>query len=253
MWRSIAVALCALIAGGPGASRSIAAKEKTSVAIPNGAQIGVVNLLDPEVTHYHAARDSHASFLKIRTVNWPVDEMLRDALQGEASKLGLALVPVLPSGSLLRAREQCFVDVPLAKGLPRSCSPALIETASAAHVDYLILLAPGLNNADHAGGDRLQGLGDNLRGWGFFTRERSQEKPLLFDETELLLVSVSQGSPTLRARQWGGIYSVRWQAYTPREDPKNLPQEQLDQMRPLFAAMLTKQAEGLMAQVHTGE
>jgi hypothetical protein len=42
---------------------------------------------------------------------------------------------------------------------------------------------------------------------------------------------------------------MQWQTYTLPADPKAIPPEQLDQLQPLFAAMLSRQAKDLLAQV----
>jgi hypothetical protein len=184
-------------------------------------------------------------------VNWSADDMLNEALKGEAAPAGLTLMPLAPADSLVRARESCFVYAPLVKGLPKNCSAGLVELASSAGVNYLIVMAPALNNADHAGSMRLEGGSEMLRGWGFFTRERggSKDRPTLFSEIELLLISVTPEGATLRARQWGGVYSLQWQSYTVPADPKGIPPEQLDQLQPLFASMLARQAKDLLSQV----
>lgn len=246
MKRLMAIALTSLMASATGL-----AKDKMPMAIAKGTQIGVVNLLDPEVMHYHAAKESRDSFLKIQAVNWSVDDMLNEALQAEAAPAGLTLMPLAPTESLVRARESCFVNAPLVKGLPKNCSAGLVELASSAGVNYLIVMAPGLNNADHAGSARLEGVSEMLRGWGFFTRERggSKERPTLFSEIELLLINVTPAGTALRARQWGGAYSSQWQSYTVPADPKEIPPEQLDQLQPLFAGMLSRQAKDLLSQV----
>jgi hypothetical protein len=230
------------------------ARERPSKVIARGAQIGVVNLLKAEVMHYHAAKDIKDSFLKIQPVNWAVDDMLTEALKGQLQELGFTLTAVAPTDALARARESCFVNAALADGLPKNCSAPLVEQAASAGVDYLILMAPGLNNSDHAGSYLSEGVTEAMRGWGFLTRERAgaKDKPTLFNEIELLLISITPEGARLRARQWGGIYSSQWQSYTLPPDPKEIPVEQLDQLQPLFAAMLSRQAKDLLGQVQVG-
>ena len=227
------------------------ARDRTPKTIAKGAQIGVVNLLSPEVMHYHAAKDVNDSFLKIQAVNWTVDDMLAEAVKGQLDSRGLTLTPLIPTDSLQRARERCFVNAALADGLPKNCSVPLLEQASSGGVNYLIVMAPGLNNADHAGSNRSEGVTASMRGWGFLTRERAgpKDKPILYAEVELLLVSVTPEGATLRARQWGGGYSLLWQTYTLPPDPKAIPEDELNEMQPLFTAMLSRQAKDLMDQV----
>jgi hypothetical protein len=248
MKRLLALVLTSLVL----TSATAVAKDKAPPSLPKGTQIGVVNLLDPEVMHYHAARQTINSYVKIQAVNWNVEDMLLAALQAQPAGSDLTLTPVAPSDTLLRTRESCFVNAPLAKGLPKNCSAGLVELANSANVSYLIVMAPGLNNADHAdGGPRLE-TSSMLRGWGFVTHEFSgaKDKPNLFCEVELLLIAVTPEGATLRVREWGGSYNYQWQAYTVPADPRVFPADQLEPLQPLFATILGRQAKDFMEQVH---
>ena len=246
MKRLLAIVLTSLVM----TSTAVSAKDKPPVSLPKGTQVGVVNLLDPELMHYHAAKQTSNSYVKARAVNWNVDEMLLTALQAQPGGADLTLTPVAPSDTLLRSRESCFVNAPLVKGLPRKCSAGLVELANSANVSYLIVMAPGLNNADHSEGPRLE-TSAMLRGWGFVTHEfaGAKDKPNLFCEVEMLLVSVTAEGATLRAREWGGSYNYQWQTYTVPADPKVFPPEQLEQLQPLFATILGRQAKDFLEQV----
>lgn len=247
MKRLMAVALTSLTM----ASATGLAKDKKPVAIARGTQVGVVNLVDPEVMQYHSARQFQNSFLKTRAVNWRVNDMLSQALQGPAATIGLALTPLAATDTLLRARESCLVNAPLAKGLPKNCSAGLTELAASAGVNYLIVMSPGLNNTDHAGSTRVEGVSGMLRGWAFSTRERigRNEPPTLYSEIELLLISVTPEGATLRARQWGGSYTSPWRGYVAPAHLEEISREQLEQLQPLFAGMLSRQATDLLSQV----
>jgi len=236
-----------IVTGAPGWARDRAPK-----VIAKGTQVGVVNLLTAEVMHYHAAKDMNDSFLKIQTVGWSVEDMLATALKDNMEHLGLVYTPLEPTDALERTRESCFVNASLANGVPKNCAPVLTEQASSAGVNLLILMAPGLNNESHAGSARLENVSAMMRGWGFLTRERAgpKDKPTVFNEVELLLVGVGPDGVTLYARQWGGVYTAQWQTYTVPADPRQLPPEQLDQLQPLYAAMLSRQAKDLLDQVH---
>src|SRR5260370_1113659 len=129
--------------------------------------------------------------------------------------------PARKNGAV-RVRESCFVNAALADGLPKNCSATLVEQASSAGVSYLILMAPGLNNSDHAGSSRFQNLTEAMRGWGFLTRERagSKDKPTLFSEIELLLINVGPEGSTWRARHCCGVYNSQRPTFTLSPHPK---------------------------------
>ena len=228
------------------------ARQSAPKLIEKGTQLGVVNLVSAEVMHYHAAKSSNDSFLKIQRVNWPVDDMLANALKDPLEQLGLTLKPLAATEALVHARESCFVDAPLSKGLPKNCAAPLLEQASSGGVSYLIVMAPGLNNEAHAGSSRITDVSAMMRGWGFLTRERAgpRDKPTLCNEIELLLISVDRDGVSLLARQWGGSYTSQWQTYTVPPDQHQIPAEQLDELQPLYAALLVQQAQALVQQIH---
>lgn len=231
----------------------VAGKDAGNLALASGARIGVVNLLDPEVTHFHAAKEIQASFLRTYTVNWSVAAMLSEALKEPIGQLGLVLVALGIPDSLDRSREGCFLRGSFGRGLPKECGAPFAELAAAEHVDAIIVLGPGLNNNAHAGSARRRDLPDYLRGWGFVTNNEAAatrpRPPELFNMTEMLLIGVSANGPSLRGREWGGSYSLEWTAFAPPADPKAVPPEQLDELRPLFAGILARQAKRLLEQL----
>jgi uncharacterized membrane protein len=221
------------------------AKDLTPLPLQKGARVGIVNLLDSEVTHFHSSKVLAQSFLKTHPVKWQVDSMLTDAVMQHLTQLGLVPVPMGPSDAILHDREQVFVNNSVAKGLPRECAKQMAALAASEHLDALIVLAPGLNNSAQAGGLVRRGLPDYLRGWGFVTGD-GKEKPSLFNMTQLLLIGMAPEGATLRAREWGGGYSDEWLDDTSPPDLKLMPQEELDKLQPLFGRILTRQAERLM-------
>ena len=247
MKRLIAIALASLVM----TSTAALAKDKPPFSLPKGTQIGVVNLLDPEVMHYHAGRKTLDSYVKVQPVNWNVDEMLITALRAQPASADLTLTPVAPTDALLRSRESCFVNAAIVKGLPKNCSAPLVGLAKDGGVSYLIVMAPGLNNSGHADSNRLE-MSEMLRGWGIVTHEfaGAKDKPSLFCEVEMLLIGITPEGAAIRVREWGGSYNYQWAAYTVPTDPKLFPPEQLDQLQPLFATIVERQAKEFMDQVH---
>src|SRR5689334_4694658 len=81
-------------------SLPVAGKEPSSLTLARGARVGVVNLLDAEVTHFHGAKEIKDSFLKTHPVSWSVDAMLADALKERLGQMGLVLVPLVVNEAL---------------------------------------------------------------------------------------------------------------------------------------------------------
>jgi hypothetical protein len=228
------------------------AKDATPLALARGARVGVINLLDPELTHFHAARELKDSFLKTHNVGWPIDAMLVDALKERLGQMGLVMVPLAATSALDRGREDCFLNASPAKGMSRECVSPIAQIAYTEHIDAVIVLGPGLNNSAHAaGGPRRKDLPEYLRGWGFVTGNdgASGGRPTLFNMTELLLIGVSPEGASLRGREWGGTYAIEWSNFAPPADLKGMAVQQLNELQPLFAGLLARQTGRLLDQL----
>src|SRR5207244_10042410 len=139
-----AAAALSLLAG-----TAVAAPKPANLQLIAGAHVAVVNLLDPEVTHFHASRHLQNSFLKTYTLEWSVSAMLMEAVRERLTQMGLVPVAAAATEALRRAREACFLDAALAKGLPKACGPLFAQLAAAGHVDAIIVLGPGRNDSSH--------------------------------------------------------------------------------------------------------
>ena len=237
-------ALCAALLGAMPVTVP-AARPAPVLALPAGARVGVVNLLDPEVTHFHASRQIENSFLKTYTVNWSVSAMLLTAVKDRLGQLGLTPVPVAAGDALRRARENCFLDAALAKGLPKECAALYAQLAASSGLSAIIALGPGRNDSAHAGGARHKDLPEYLRGWCFVTGGPDPQ-PVLLDMTELLLVAVQGSKAELIGRAWGGD-GKNWTGYQAPPDLKAFPEQQLNQLQPFYGAMLKQQADTALA------
>jgi len=224
------------------------AKDPTPLPIHKGARIGVVNMLDAELAHFHTSKVLAQSFFKTRSVSWQVDSMLGEAVNQRLTQLELVPIAMGASDALIRKRDEIFVNNSVAKGLPREAAREFAQLAATEHVDALIVLAPGLNNSSQAGSAVRRGLPDYLRGWGFVTGD-TNEKPSLFNMTQVLLISTTPEGSVLTAREWGGNYTDEWAEYVAPENPKQIPAEQLDRLQPLFGRILTRQANRLMESI----
>jgi hypothetical protein len=236
----VVLAACLLLAGSLAGPLALA-KDPTQLLLHKGARVGVVNMLDPEVTHFHTSKVLAQSFFKTQLVNWQVDAMLSEAVTQRLTQLELVPVALGASDSLMRNRDDFFVNNSVAKGLPRDVSREFARLAVPERLDALIVLAPGLNNSSQAGAAVRRNLPDYLRGWGFMTGDTS-EKPSLFNMTQVLLIGIAPDGATLHAREWGGGYTDEWLDYVPPDNPKQIPLEMLDRLQPAFGRFMARQA-----------
>ena len=242
------LALCLLTCSLP-----LLAARETPLNLPRGARVGIVNLLDPEVTHYHIARALQDEFMKTHFVYWQVDSMLTEALRDGLAHKGLVPVPLVVDAALIRNLQDCLLHANLAKDLPKKCAAPFGEMATSRGVDAFIVLAPGLNNSDHAAHIRRKDLPEDLRGWGFVTDDsQAQANPSLFNFTELLVIGMAADGPSLRGREWGGSYTHEWTDFGLPPNLKAIPRQQMDRLQPLFSALLADQVTGLLQQLGEG-
>ncbi|MBS0416239.1 MAG: hypothetical protein JSR66_00890 [Proteobacteria bacterium] len=224
------------------ASSLAVAREPTQLMLHKGARVGIVNLMDAEITHFHTSKNLSESFFKTLAVNWRVDSMFADAVSQRLTQLELVPVPEGPTDALMHDRDEHFVDNSVAKGLPKELAREFAQLAGQERLDALIVLAPALNNsAQAAGGSYRKDLPDYLRGWGYVTGD-PKARPVLFNATQVLLIGITPDGAKLQAREWGGPYTDEWADYVAPADPKRPPPEMLDQLQPPFARLLTKQA-----------
>lgn len=232
-------------------SAPLAAKDAAPLTLARGARVGVISLVDPEVTHYHAAKSIKDTALHTEPVGWSVSNMLMDALKDRAAQMGLVLVPLSVTDELDRSRESCFLDGTFTRNLPKECVLPFQHLGAAEKVDAVIALAPGLNNNAHAGSTRRKELPDYVRGWGFITGDAASPdgKPTLFSLTELLLVAPSPEGPVLHGREWGGNYALEWTNFVAPPNIKEIPTQDYAQLQPLFAGILSRQTARLLDQI----
>jgi hypothetical protein len=244
----VVFAACLLLAVSVAGPLAVA-KDPTQSFLRKGARVGIVTMLDAELTHFHSSKVLSDSFFKTQLVNWQVDSMLSDAVSQRLTQLDLVPVMLAASDTLMRNRDEDFVNNSVAKGLTKEDARQFAELATTERLDALLVLAPGLNNSSQAaGGTYRKELPDYLRGWGFVTGDTS-DKPILFNMTQVLLITVTADGAKIQSREWGGGYTDVWVDYVAPADPKRMPLELLNKLQPLFARMLTKQAGRVMDRI----
>jgi hypothetical protein len=186
------------------------------------------------------------SFLKTYAVKWQGSAMLTDAVREQLSKMALVAVPLAPSDALSRGREDCFLKANLAKALPKECAAPYALLAASERLAAVIVLGPGLNDSTHAQGSRRKDLPEYLRGWCVVSSEGDGGAPVLLNLTELLLIDTAPNAIAMVDREWGGTMTQPWIGYAAPANLKALPEQQLDQLQPLYAGLIQQQANALL-------
>jgi hypothetical protein len=122
-----------------------------------------------------------------------------------------------------------------------------VGLALASQLAALIVLGPGLNNSTHAQATRRKDLPEYLRGWCVVTDAAVPASlPTLLNLSELLLIGITPNGALLADRAWGGALTQTWTGFSAPPDLRALPERQLDELQPLYAALLKQQASALL-------
>ena len=106
----VVFAACLLLACSM-ASPLAVAKDPTQLLLHKGARVGIVNMMDAEITHFHTAKVLAESFYKTHLTNWQVDSMLTEAVSPHLTQLELVPVTMGASSGLMRNRDEYFVSL----------------------------------------------------------------------------------------------------------------------------------------------
>ena len=173
----VVFAACLLLAGSIAGPFAVA-KDPTQLILHKGARVGIVNMMDAEVTHFHASKVLSESFFKTHLLNWNVDSMLADAVSQRLTQLELVPVPLGATDALMHDRDENFVNNSVAKGLPKDLARQFTQLAAAER-----LAAP------ESAAPMAAGLSCQCRCWG-----RSRYRPWSKQSNMVGIAGCSTGS-----------------------------------------------------------
>ncbi len=221
-----------------------------ALTLPGGARIGVIDLLNTDITHFHTGRGGgNNTFMRTYSVRWPLAEEVDQPLANAIQSAGFTAVPTAASDLLRKQREAWFLSTTRSNKLTKACAQELARSAADGKLDAIVVVAPGFNDSPQAvEGTRLRQLPQYVQGWGFTTVEddRGSMNPVLFNLTQILLIEITPDGAKLRHREWGGAYLYDWVGFTPPPDLRSLPDAEVEKLRPLVADILSRQTTRLL-------
>jgi hypothetical protein len=234
------VAVLLLFAGLAG--NAVAAE--VDLAIPKGGRIGIIDLVRPEVAHFHVGATSVQSFLRTYPATWTVAQAIDDPLMQSLTSAGLTPVSLAPTERLTREKQSWIVSKPTSDGLPRGCIKELEHVITDENLSALIIIAPGENvSPEDVEGDRLKKIPEYVRGWGFSTSDDNEgrTKPVVFNLTQMLLVTKTTDGIRLAHREWGGTHEYDWPGYVPAADFKAMSNADIAKLAPVIEDVMQRQ------------
>jgi hypothetical protein len=232
------LAALAVVAG------SSAIAEEMPLAIPKGGRIGIIDMMTPDVTHFHVGATPVKSFLRTYRAGWSVADVIDEPLIWSLTNIGLEPVSLQASELLRRQKQSWIMSNPQKTKLARACLEELQRMMTEDNLSALILVAPGPNsNPESVEGNRLKKLPDYIQGWGFSTSDEIDgiTKPVVFNLTQILVVQKTTDGVRLEHREWGGSYVYEWANFTPPADIKALPEAEVAKLKPVIADVMKRQ------------
>src|SRR5690606_12434332 len=107
------------------------AQDESKVLLPAGARVGIVNLVDTDVTHFHSGKSVTDSFMRTYRPGWPSEEQVETPLRERLASLGATPVPLQPTPALRRNAEEWFITSTRGNRLARACHRELERLATA--------------------------------------------------------------------------------------------------------------------------
>jgi len=228
---------------------SSAVASEFALAIPAGGRIGVIDMVRPEVAHFHVGATPTKSFLHTYPATWSVADMIDEPLIRSLTEMGLEPVSLTASELMRREKQSWLVSKPTSETLPRGCLKELERIITDRGLSALVIVAAGQNvSPPDVEGSRLHELPEYIRGWGFSTNDEDEgrTKPVVFNLTQMLLVSKTTDGVRLEHREWDGSHEYEWPSYVPAANLKAMSTTDIAKLRPVIAAVMKRQIARLI-------
>lgn len=243
--RAIWIAGWAMLAAIAGVAGSSAGAAELALAIPKGGRIGIIDMMTPDVTHFHIGATSIKSFLRTYRASWSVADVIDEPLIWSLTNIGLEPVSLQASELLRRQKQSWLMANPTGTKLARGCMEELQRVMMEENLSALIVVAPGPNsNPESVEGNRLKKLPEYIQGWGFSTSDDDPDgltKPVVFNLTQMIVIGKTTDGIRMEHREWGGSYVYEWANFTPPGDIKAIPDAEIAKLRPVITDVMKRQ------------
>jgi hypothetical protein len=234
------------------AAGSRATAAELALAIPKGGRIGIIDMMTPDVTHFHVGATAVKSFLRTYRASWSVADVIDEPLIWSLTNIGLEPVSLQASELLRRQKQAWLMANPTGTKLARGCMEELQRVIMEENLSALIIVAPGPNsNPESVEGNRLKKLPEYIQGWGFSTSDEPDglSKPVVFNLTQMIVIGKTTDGIRLEHREWGGNYVYEWANFAPPDDIKTIPEAEVAKLKPVITDVMKRQIARITPQL----
>jgi hypothetical protein len=214
--------------------------------IAAGGRVGIIDMVSNDVVHFHIGRSESTSFMRTYRGNWVAADLIDDPLIAALNGAGFQPVSLAATDALRRDRQSWFAEKPRSERLPRGAMKELGRLMTEQNLAGLIVVAAGSNSEpEYVDGDRFSRLPGSIQGLGFSTSDApiGTTKAGVFDFTQFVVLAKDGDGAALVTRDWGGNRVYDWPAFDPGANPKALSEDQISELRPVFADALKKRID----------
>jgi hypothetical protein len=234
------------------AAGSRATAAELALAIPKGGRIGIIDMMTPDVTHFHVGATAVKSFLRTYRASWSVADVIDEPLIWSLTNIGLEPVSLQASELLRRQKQAWLMANPTGTKLARGCMEELQRVIMEENLSALIIVAPGPNsNPESVEGNTLKKLPEYIQGWGFSTSDEPDglSKPVVFNLTQMIVIGKTTDGIRLEHREWGGNYVYEWANFAPPDDIKTIPEAEVAKLKPVITDVMKRQIARITPQL----
>ena len=217
-----------------------------AAGIPAGGRVGIIDMVTPDVTHFHVGRAEVNNFMRTYRGNWVSADLIDDPFIASLNAAGFQPVAIAATDTLRKERRSWIIEKPRSERLPRGCMKELGRIMTDQNLAALIVVAPGANSEpEFVDGDRYSRLPGSTEGFGFSTSDMpiGTTKAGVFDFTQVIVVAKDGDGQELVLRDWGGNRVYDWAGFDPGPNLKALSDDQIAQLRPVFADAIKKRID----------
>lgn len=214
--------------------------------IAAGGRVGIIDMVTSDVVHFHIGKAEVNNFMRTYRGNWVAADLIDDPLIAALTAAGFQPVSVQVSPELRKERRSWIYEKPRAEKLPRGAMKELGRILTEQNLAAVIVVAPGQNTEpEYVDGDRYSRLPGSTEGLGFSTSDMpiGTTKAGVFDFTQILVVVKDGDGQALLLRDWGGNRVYDWPGFDPGPNLKALSDDQIAQLRPVYADALKKRID----------
>lgn len=199
--------------------RIATSKDAPPVEFPAGSQVGILNLMTADFSHYAIGTTIFQNELEHIQVDWNLPGHVDDALRSGISARGYVPLVIEPPAPMLQRRTEVYRQASMfsGPGIPAADRAQLVEICRERGLASLVVIVTATSNQFWTPGGffktRSAVFPDTVTDWGVATRSSmfGSATPVVFNATVMLLLDPRVEKPAFVREAKGVFEMVEWE------------------------------------------